>query len=106
MIINNYDNNKQINSKVIVTIVIIIIYFPPIQVALSNIFKLCLKVLMLLVFLRPSGVLFHIEGPIKESAFWPMFFEMVKLISDKYFLFLNCLDKLIQKLYSDNWEVV
>ena len=27
---------------------------------------------MLLAFLRTSGVLFHIEGPMKESAFCPM----------------------------------
>ena len=53
-------------------------------------------------FLRTSGVLFHIEGPMKESAF----FETDKSISDNYLLLLNFLDKLIQKLHSDNWDIV
>ena len=42
---------------------------------------------MLLVFLRTSGVLFHIDGPMKESAFCPMLVFRNSQINFRY-LFL------------------
>ena len=40
--------------------------------------------------------------PMKENVFCPM---LVFRNGQINFLFLNCFDKLIQKLHSDNWEL-
>ena len=43
---------------------------------------------MLLVFLRTSGVLFHIDGPMKESAFCPMLVFRNRQINFRYLFFV------------------
>ena len=56
-------------------------------------------------FLRISWVLFHIEGPMKESI-WPLLIfhkEHFNIRYSNYFLFLKCSDKVIQILRSNNW---
>ena len=43
----------------------------------------------------------------KRVRFVPCyFFEKDESISDNYFLFLNCFDKLIHELDLDNWGIV
>lgn len=58
-------------------------------------------------FLRVSRVLFHIEGLMKESM-WPLLIvhkEHFKIRYSNYLMFLNCSDKLIQILHSNNWGI-
>ena len=88
MIVNNYDNNEQINNKVIVVIVV-----------LGNIFKVMFESINAVGFFENLWGFIPYWGT-NESAFCPMLvFETDKSISDNYFLLLNCLDKLIQKLH-------
>ena len=52
------------------------------------------------VFLRTSGVLFYIEGPMKECILSHVFFfETGKSISDNYFVFLKLLSAIFYQIF-------